>query len=51
MLASGGWISDKAEGFAVTADGRIFAVTDNDGVSDASGETLLLQLGSKDAAF
>ena len=51
MQASQGWISDKAEGFAITADGRIFAVTDNDGVSDASGETLLLQLGDKDAAF
>jgi hypothetical protein len=49
MQASGGWISDKAEGFAITADGRIFAVTDNDGVNDASGETLLVQLGSKDA--
>ena len=46
-----GWISDKAEGLAVTADGRVFAVTDNDGVSDASGETLLLDLGSKAAAF
>jgi Esterase-like activity of phytase len=49
MQASGGWITDKAEGFAITADGRVFAVTDNDGVSDASGETLLLRLGSKDA--
>jgi DNA-binding beta-propeller fold protein YncE len=51
MQASGGWISDKAEGFAITADGRIFAVTDNDGVSDASGETLFLLLGTKDAMF
>jgi DNA-binding beta-propeller fold protein YncE len=49
MEVSGGWISDKPEGFAVTADGRVFAVTDNDGVSDASGETLLLLLGTKDA--
>jgi hypothetical protein len=51
MQASGGWITDKAEGFAITADGRVFAVTDNDGVSDATGETLLLPLGSKDALF
>jgi hypothetical protein len=49
MQASQGWISDKAEGFAITADGRIFA--DNDGVSDASGETLFLPLGDKAAAF
>jgi Esterase-like activity of phytase len=51
MQASRGWISDKAEGFAITTDGRVFAVTDNDGVNDASGETLLLQLGDKAAAF
>ena len=51
MQASGGWITDKPEGFAVMADGRVFAVTDNDGVSDASGETLLLLLGTKDAVF
>jgi hypothetical protein len=51
MQASAGWISDKPEGFAITADGRVFAVTDNDGVSDASGETLLLLLGTKDATF
>ena len=49
MQASGGWISDKAEGFAITADGRIFAVTDNDGVDGASGETLFLLLGTKGA--
>ena len=51
MQAGRGWISDKAEGFAITADGRVFAVTDNDGVNNASGETLLLQLGDKAAAF
>jgi Esterase-like activity of phytase len=51
MQASHGWISDKAEGFAITADGRVFAVTDNEGVNDASGETLLLQLGDKAATF
>jgi hypothetical protein len=51
MQASGGWITDKPEGFAITADGRVFAVTDNDGVSDATGETQLLLLGNKDAMF
>jgi len=51
MQASHGWISDKPEGFAITADGRVFAVTDNDGVDDASGETLLMLLGDKDALF
>jgi hypothetical protein len=51
MQARRGWISDKAEGFAITADGRVFAVTDNDGVDDASGETLLMLLGTKHASF
>ena len=51
MQASRGWISDKPEGFAITTDGKVFAVTDNDGVDGASGETLLLRLGTKDATF
>jgi hypothetical protein len=51
MQASQGWISDKPEGFVITADGKVFAVTDNDGVDGASGETLLLPLGNKDAIF
>jgi hypothetical protein len=51
MQASQGWISDKPEGFVITADGKVFAVTDNDGVDGASGETLLLPLGTKDATF
>jgi hypothetical protein len=51
MQASKGWISDKPEGFAITADGRVFAVTDNDGVDDASGETLFLRLGDKASLF
>ncbi|MEZ5863501.1 MAG: esterase-like activity of phytase family protein [Geminicoccaceae bacterium] len=51
LEASNGWISDKPEGFAVTADGRIFLVTDNDGVEDATGETQLLDLGKVDTHF
>ena len=46
MLASKGWISDKPEGFAVTKGGEVLVVTDNDGVDDATGETLLLRLGA-----
>ncbi|MEY2929550.1 MAG: hypothetical protein RL033_299, partial [Pseudomonadota bacterium] len=40
------WISDKPEGVAVTGNGRLFVVTDNDGVEDWSGETWFLRLGS-----
>lgn len=45
MLATKGWISDKPEGLALLANGELIAVTDNDGVEDATGETLLLRLG------
>ena len=47
MQGSRGWISDKPEGLAITGDGRVFTVIDNDGVDDASGETRLLLLGVK----
>ncbi|MGD9509328.1 MAG: hypothetical protein AB7I59_05260 [Geminicoccaceae bacterium] len=45
MLATKGWISDKPEGLALLASGELIAVTDNDGVEDVTGETLLLRLG------
>jgi len=35
----------KLEGFAVAADGRMYAVTDNDGSQEATAETLFLDLG------
>ncbi|WP_174801202.1 esterase-like activity of phytase family protein [Martelella limonii] len=38
--ASNGFVVDKIEGFAIAADGTAYAVTDNDGVDDSSGETL-----------
>lgn len=41
----GGYVVDKVEGFAIDAAGDAFAVTDNDGVDDSSGETLFLKLG------
>ena len=46
MLATKGWISDKPEGLAMLANGNLVAVTDNDGVDDATGETLFLRLGN-----
>jgi hypothetical protein len=45
MLATNGWITDKPEGVAVTRDGRVFVVTDNDGVDGWSGEPSFLRLG------
>ena len=46
MLQSAkGWTADKVEGFALAADGQLYAVTDNDGVDDSPGESLFLRLG------
>ena len=45
LQAPRGYVLDKVEGFAVDAGGNGFAVTDNDGVDDASGETQFLRLG------
>jgi len=45
LAAFEGVIPDKVEGFAVDVVGNAFAVTDNDGVDDASGETFFLRLG------
>jgi hypothetical protein len=39
-------IPDKLEGATVTADGRLFLATDNDGVEDNYGETLFVSLGN-----
>nr|CAD6612686.1 alkaline phosphatase [Rhizobium sp. TCK] len=38
--ATNGYVVDKLEGFAFEKSGKAFAVTDNDGVDDSSGETL-----------
>ncbi|MGJ8528171.1 esterase-like activity of phytase family protein [Maritalea sp.] len=40
-----GYVQDKIEGFAIDASGEGFAMTDNDGVDDHSGETLFFSIG------
>lgn len=45
LKGSNGWITDKPEGAAITANGETFVVTDNDGVDDWSGETWFFNLG------
>lgn len=39
------WTAEKLEGLAVTADGKMYCVTDNDGVDEATGETVFFRLG------
>jgi hypothetical protein len=45
--ATSGYVVDKLEGFAFDKSGKAFAVTDNDGVDDSSGETLLFPVELK----
>ena len=45
LAAPGGYIVDKIEGFAVDSAGVGYAVTDNDGVDDSSGETHFFSIG------
>ena len=45
LLATNGYVQDKLEGFAIDTTGEAFAVTDNDGVDDHSGETHFIRLG------
>ncbi|MEU8241459.1 esterase-like activity of phytase family protein [Actinoplanes missouriensis] len=45
LKATNGWVQDKVEGLAVAGNGRTYAVTDNDGLDDATGETVFLDLG------
>ncbi|ATF17176.1 esterase-like activity of phytase family protein [Phaeobacter gallaeciensis] len=45
LTATGGYVLDKVEGLAITAESEGFIVTDNDGVDDASGETMFFSIG------
>ncbi|MFB2553821.1 esterase-like activity of phytase family protein [Ensifer soli] len=49
LKATGGYVVDKVEGFAIDAAGTGYVVTDNDGVDGSSGETLFFKVGSVDA--
>ncbi|CDZ37216.1 Alkaline phosphatase [Neorhizobium galegae bv. officinalis] len=47
LKASNGYVVDKLEGFTFDKSGKAFAVTDNDGVDDSSGETLFFPVDLK----
>ncbi|PTX05374.1 esterase-like activity of phytase family protein [Pararhodobacter aggregans] len=44
LTATGGYVLDKVESLAITADGTMWIATDNDGVDDHSGETMFFAL-------
>lgn len=41
LTSTGGYVLDKVEGLVIAADGTAWVSTDNDGVDDHSGETML----------
>lgn len=45
LSAAGGLTPEKIEGAALTVNGNVWIVNDNDGVDDNSGETQLINLG------
>ncbi|MEV1328227.1 esterase-like activity of phytase family protein [Micromonospora costi] len=51
LRATNGWTQEKLEGFTVAGNGEVYAVTDNDALQDATGETVFLRLGSSRKIF
>ncbi|MGW5578463.1 esterase-like activity of phytase family protein [Micromonospora chokoriensis] len=51
LRAGNGWTQEKLEGLTVAGNGEVYAITDNDAVQDATGETVLLRLGSSRKVF
>ncbi|WP_022883498.1 esterase-like activity of phytase family protein [Glaciibacter superstes] len=51
MQAVNGWTQEKLEGLTIGANGSVYAVTDNDGLKDATGETVFLNLGQASDIF
>ncbi|WP_406150103.1 esterase-like activity of phytase family protein [Streptomyces sp. NBC_01012] len=51
LRATKGWTQEKLEGLTVAGDGHVYAVTDNDGLEDSTGETVFLDLGTARKVF
>ncbi|MCL7381327.1 esterase-like activity of phytase family protein [Streptomyces sp. 35G-GA-8] len=51
LRATNGWTQEKLEGLTVAGDGEVYAVTDNDGLDNSTGETVFLHLGSSRKIF
>ncbi|QRY53847.1 esterase-like activity of phytase family protein [Mycolicibacterium septicum] len=44
LQATNGYVQEKVEGFAIAGNQNLYVVTDNDGLDDANGETVFLDL-------
>ena len=51
LQAVHGWTQEKLEGLTIGSDGQVYAVTDNDGLKDATGETVFLRLAAAGDIF
>ncbi|MBL0886128.1 alkaline phosphatase [Myceligenerans sp. I2] len=51
LRATNGWTQEKLEGLTIGGDGHVYAVTDNDALDDATGETVFLDLGKARRLF
>lgn len=45
LQSTNGWTQEKLEGFAIDANNAMYGVTDNDGVKNATGETVFMHYG------
>lgn len=45
LQTTNGYVQEKVEGFAIAGNQKLYVVTDNDGLDDANGETVFLDLG------
>jgi Esterase-like activity of phytase len=51
LMSLNGPVLEKVEGLTIGADGKVYFVTDNDAVSDATGETQFMAIGNSDVIF
>jgi len=51
LRATNGWTQEKLEGLTIAGNGQLYAVTDNDGLDNATGETVLMDLGPAKKVF
>ncbi|CQD07836.1 secreted protein [Mycolicibacterium conceptionense] len=51
LQATNGYVQEKVEGFAIAGNQNLYVVTDNDGLDDANGETVFLDLGPASEAL